>query len=183
MVAKIIYICPGCRICVGCKKGEQIEAQSLIEEAEQALIDTCVKLDKENRKLFTKLPFVKDPEVNLTNNRRIAEKILQTQIKLIEKNPGMRAEVDKAHQKLQSKGYVIPLTNLPEKLQKEVLSNQYYIPWRTVFKSGSLSTPCRLVYDASSRSPGGESLNEVLAKGENKLARLLHLLIKFRFGC
>ena len=181
--SEITYRCPGCRICSGCKKGELIEAQSLIEEAEQALIDTCVTLDKDQRKLFTKLPFIKDPEVKLTNNRRIAEKVLQTQIKLIEKNPGMKAEVDKAHQKLQSKGYVVPLTSLPEQVQKDVLTNQYYIPWRTVFKSGSLSTPCRLVYDASSRSPGGESLNEVLAKGENKLARLLHLLIRFRYGC
>ena len=39
-----------------------------------------------------------------------------------------------------------------------------------------------MVFDGSARTPGGLSLNEVLAKGENKLARLLHLLVRFRVG-
>jgi len=37
-----------------------------------------------------------------------------------------------------------------------------------------------MVFDASSRTPGGESLNSILAKGQNKLAKILHPLIKFR---
>ena len=56
----------------------------------------------------------------------------------------------------------------------------YIIPWRTVYKQGSISTPCRMVFDASARTPGGESLNAILAKGQNKLAKILHLLIRFR---
>ena len=30
------------------------------------------------------------------------------------------------------------------------------------------------------QNPGGESLNETLAKGQNKLARILHILLRFR---
>ena len=36
-----------------------------------------------------------------------------------------------------------------------------------------------MVFDASSRTPSGESLNCILAKGQNKLAKIVHLLIQF----
>ncbi len=58
----------------------------------------------------------------------------------------------------------------------------YYIPWRIVHNEGSLSTPCRMVFDASSKTPGGESLNGCLAKGQNRLCKLQHLLLRFRMG-
>jgi len=52
----------------------------------------------------------------------------------------------------------------------------YVIPWRTVYNTGSLSTPCRMVYDASARTSCGHSLNSTLAKGQN---RLVDLFIRF----
>ena len=55
----------------------------------------------------------------------------------------------------------------------------YVIPWRTVYNTGSLSTPCRMVYDASARTSCGHSLNSTLAKGQNRLARLVDLFIRF----
>jgi hypothetical protein len=58
----------------------------------------------------------------------------------------------------------------------------YYIPWRIVHNEGSLSTPCRMVFDASSKTPGGESLNGCLAKGQNRLCKLQHLMLRFRMG-
>ena len=45
-----------------------------------------------------------------------------------------------------------------------------------------MSTPCWIVFDASSKTPGGDSLNGILAKGQNKLIKLQHLLINFRNG-
>jgi hypothetical protein len=56
----------------------------------------------------------------------------------------------------------------------------YCIPWRIVHNEGSLSTPCRMVFDASSKTPGGESLNGCIAKGQNRLCKLQHLLLRFR---
>ena len=55
----------------------------------------------------------------------------------------------------------------------------YFILRRNVFKDGSLSTPCRMVFNASSRTPSGESLNCILAKGQNKLAKIVHLQFQF----
>jgi hypothetical protein len=39
-----------------------------------------------------------------------------------------------------------------------------------------------MVFDASSKTPGGESLNGCLAKGQNRLCKLQHLLLRFRMG-
>ena len=179
----IEYRCIVCRNCHACKNSDQMEEMSLQEEKEQAQIESCVRLDAANKTLISKLPFIKDPEEKLKPNRRIAEKILQTQIRIINKTPGMRESVVKAHNKLRDKNHVVKLADLPPDVQKNVQQgSHYFIPWRTVINLGSLSTPRRVVFDASSRTPGGESLNDILARGMNKLGKLLHLLVKFRFG-
>ena len=51
----------------------------------------------------------------------------------------------------------------------------HFYPWNCVFKSESITTPCRMVVD--SRTSG---LNDHLAKGLNTLNNLQQLLIKFR---
>ena len=43
-----------------------------------------------------------------------------------------------------------------------------------------MSTPVRMVFDGSPKTPNGESLNNTLAKGQNKLSSLFNLLLKFR---
>jgi hypothetical protein len=88
---------------------------------------------------------------------------------MFEKKPGMQEDAVKSHQKLLDRGHV-----------EKVPGDGYFIPWRTVYNEGSVSTPCRIVFDASSKTPGGESLNGVLAKGQNRLIKLQHLLLKFR---
>ena len=176
------YRCVTCRSCGKCRRGEELEEQSLVEESEQALIESCVTYNVEEKLVYSKLPFIVDPNKNLTNNYKTALAILRSQLRTIEKRPGMKEEVIAAHDKLQSRGFVKPISELPPEVQLEVSKGGYFIPWRTVFKESSLSTPVRPVFDASSRTPGGLSLNDCLAKGSNTLAKLLHLLIKFRVG-
>ncbi|XP_066926258.1 uncharacterized protein [Clytia hemisphaerica] len=54
-----------------------------------------------------------------------------------------------------------------------------YIPWRAVWKPNSLSTPCRVVFDASQPTNSGYSLNDILAKGTNNMNSLIELLIRW----
>ena len=51
-----------------------------------------------------------------------------------------------------------------------------------MYNEGSVSTPCCIVFNASSKTTGGDSLNGTLAKGQNRLVKLQHLLIKFCHG-
>ena len=47
---------------------------------------------------------------------------------------------------------------------------------------GSLSTPVRCTFDASSKTPGGTSLNQILAKGDADLASLLEMMLSWVIG-
>ena len=56
---------------------------------------------------------------------------------------------------------------------------QNYIPWRAVWKENSLSTPCRVVFDASSNTGSGFSLNDILVKGRNNMNKLVEIFIRW----
>ena len=52
----ITYRCPDCSKCVVCKRSCKRTAVSLQESAEQAIIESSVKLDLENRRVLVTLP-------------------------------------------------------------------------------------------------------------------------------
>ena len=177
------YRCVKCRNCADCRRGELLERVSLKEEVEQSLIESCLSLNTETATLKSYLPFLVDPADALAPTIRIAEKVLESQIRLAAKNPDTVPGIIKSHNKLRDKGYVIPYDELSaeEKIKMDATPEPgYFIPWRTVYKAGSISTPVRLVFDASQSSPSGASLNSILAKGQNTLARVLHILVRFR---
>ena len=53
------------------------------------------------------------------------------------------------------------------------------MPWRIVWKANSVSTLCRLVFDASQISNTGFSLNDILAKVKNNMNKLVEIAIKW----
>ena len=181
--SELSYRCISCRNCSRCRDGDHQEAMSLADEADQALIEGSVYFDPKKKRLMAALPFVLDPEEHLQPNRFIAEKIFARQMQMIEKNPEMREDVLKSHEKLESKGFVIAETEIPEDTRQylELIGGAgYYIPWQVVFKPSSLSTPVRIVMNASSATPGGKSLNTILAKGDNSLSKIYDVLLDFR---
>ena len=56
---------------------------------------------------------------------------------------------------------------------------KYFIPWRVVFNPNSVSTPCRLVLDASASPRGQVSLNSLLCKGRNNLNSLVMIVLRW----
>ena len=179
------YRCVECRNCQQCKRGDILEEISFKEEAEQAMIEASVELDVAKKELRALLPFIEDPSTSLTPNKYIAEKVLKTQLALFSKRPDMREDTVRSHDKLVLRGHVKKEAELlPEEraVVDKLPGPGYFIPWRIVHNEGSLSTPCRMVFDASSKTPGGNSLNGVLAKGQNRLIKLQSLLAKFRQG-
>ena len=83
--------------------------------------------------------------------------------------------------KLQQLGYVGYVRDLPVETQN-YLSNhkiQDFIPRRAVWKQSSISTPCRIVFDASQSTSTGFSLNDLLTKGRNNLNRLQDVLFRW----
>ena len=68
------YRCIRCRSCSDCRKAELLEKVSLVEEREQALIESSVYFDVNKGKLVACLPFVSDPKLQLFPNERIARR-------------------------------------------------------------------------------------------------------------
>ena len=59
----------------------------------------------------------------------------------------------------------------------------YHIPWQVVRKATSVFYPLsRIVMNAASKTPGGSSLNDLLAKGHNSVTSLFASLVCFRLG-
>ena len=51
--------------------------------------------------------------------------------------------------------------------------------WRPVWNLNSMSTLCRIVFDASQKDAGGSCLNDILPKGINSMNKLINLLIQW----
>ena len=147
------YRCPRCRKCPDCQNAVDTEKVSLREEAEDQAIKDSVKINWKDKKITCKLPLRGKEEDFLTGNRDIALKVLNQQCLKYHKDEETKNIVVKAFTKLFENGYASRFSELPQ-ATKDKISNkliQNYIPWRVVFKN-SLSTPCRPVMDASSKT-------------------------------
>ena len=86
--------------------------------------------------------------------------------------------------KLLDNGHIVFLDEVPTELRDKIREARpsYYIPWDIAFHETSVSTPARPVFDASSRTPGGESSNNLLPKGVLDIVRLLDMVLGWRMG-
>ena len=177
----INYRCVTCRSCKTCKNHDQTEALSIREEVEQDIINKSVVVDITNRSTEATLPFMSDPSIKLAPNKNKALKVFNQQMKKLSKNQKDKDDVIQSENKLQSLGHVDYIKNLSEEMQIKLKNSpvQNFIPWRTVWKDNSLSTPCRLVFDASQIADSGFSLNNLLAKGKNNMNKLQEIIIRW----
>ena len=92
-------------------------------------------------------------------------------------------KISKGFQKLIDKGHIVVYDDLSEE-DKQLVDSEpgYVIPWDVGFKMESLSTPARPVFDASSKTPGGASLNDNLAKGKTDLVNLFAMVLGWMIG-
>ena len=178
--SEILYRCVDCRNCKACKSHGATENISIKEEVEQNLINNSIKIHKDASEITRKLPFIHDPQVKLAPNKEKAMEVYQQQLRKLNKveNAKDKEDVINSEKKLQNLGFVDYVRNLPIHIQQKLQTQiRHFIPWRAVWKPGSISTPCRVVFDASSPTPTGFSLNDIIAKGRNNLNSLQEIAI------
>ena len=186
------YRCPACRDCSRCRNSDVTDKVSLREEVEQKAIEDSVFFDRENNKVIVSLPKRGKEELFLTSNRDIAMKVYRSMCSKAAKSQECKDQINVAFDKLFKNGHAMFLNDmqadrLDKFLQKPV---QHYLPWRLVWKSDSVTTPLRPVFDASTNtrksqdgSGGGRSLNDLLCKGKVDNLNLLRMMIRFAIGC
>ena len=179
---EVTYRCPICKECLRCKNGPRMESLSFQEEAEEALISRCVTVDLDKGISSARLPFVVEPDnrIAVTEQQQMALKVFQSQVRNLSTKDKERAAVIESERKLQELGFVDWLHNLsPEEQALIIELIQYLIPWRAVHNENSVSTPTRVVFDASQCPRNGSSLNSLLAKGANSLNKLIEIMIRW----
>ncbi|XP_066933763.1 uncharacterized protein [Clytia hemisphaerica] len=180
--SEITYRCVSCRNCKDCKNSEHQREISIKEEVEQSIIDASLDINLDTQTIIAKLPFIDRPS-KLAPNKDIASRIYYQQLKKLDRpeNNKDKADILESEAKLQKLGYVEYVENLAPEQQSTLreTTNQNFIPWRAVWKESSVSTPCRVVFDASHPTSSGVSLNDILAKGQNNYNKLQNLLIRW----
>ena len=176
------YRCVKCRSCSTCKDHCTEEVISIKEEVEQDLINRSVTVNANKCSTTATLPLLRDPQNALQPNREVALRVYNQQIKRLARNEQDKDDIIASEDKLHKLGYVDYLKNLPAHQQKMLSSSiiKNFIPWRAVWKGSSLSTPCRIVFDASMLTRSGLSLNDILAKGRNNMNKLLEIFLRWR---
>ena len=178
---EVTYRCVDCRGCSNCKTSGRIESISLNEEKEQALIEKSVTVHPDEGYTEAKLPFTADPAVRLKSNEEMAKKGYWSQVRRLSKSESEKQSVIESEGKLQVLEFVDWFDNLEEDEKELILSSnpKHFLNWTIAYNANSLSTPYRLVFDASRPVPGGCSLNEILPKGVNNMNKLIVILLRW----
>ena len=155
---------------------------SIKEEIEQEHIDHSGTVDVHKGMTIARLPFLHNPVLKLCPNKSKALKVLHQQVKKMNQNIKDIESVVQSEGKLQKLGHIEYFKNLPEDVKTRVngVEIQNYMPWRAVWKDNSISTPCRVVFDASQTIDSGFSLNDLLPKGRNNMNKLVEIFIRWR---
>ena len=177
------YKCPKCRGCKSCLKGSGQELLNMKEEYQQQIIEDSVRIDDDLGQAVGRLAFVSDPSENIINNENIAVRRLKNVCKKYANNSAVKEMISKGFKKLVDRGHILMYEDLsvPEQEMFEE-ETSYFIPWDVSFKEDSFSTPARPVFDASSKTAAGGSLNDNLAKGKTNLVDLFGMVMGWKIG-
>ena len=181
--SELQFRCINCRGCQRCKElSTTDEVMSVKEEVEQDVINKSIHIDVTNQTSNAFLPLLHDASTYLAPNRKIALQVYNQQLRRLSKHPDDKADVLKSEHKLQKLGYVEYVKNLHPDVQQSLLNNDIsnFIPWRAVWKENSISTPCRVVFDASMKTESGYALNDIIAKGRNNMNKLVEIFLRWR---
>ena len=183
------YRCVRCRECWACKNADETEKLSLREEQENQLVRESVHLNFKNKSIDCTLPCRGEEADFLTTNKDLALKVLDSVCNRYHKDESVKTAILTAFGKLFDKGFAKLLDDLSSEQKQTFISKdpQYFIPWRCVF-TDSVTTPCRPVLDASSRTrkrpdgSGGRCLNDLVVKGSVNCLDLLRLVLRWQIG-
>ncbi|XP_055716675.1 uncharacterized protein LOC129810293 [Phlebotomus papatasi] len=142
-------------------------------EAEEQFKNTTVRT--ESGRYMVQLPFKENLSL-LENNRSSAVQQYYSLEKKMKSDQNLKDQYNNIIKEYLDLGIVeiVPYEELSEKC--------YYFPHHCVVKSQAVSTKVRIVFNASSRSRSGLSLNDVLKVGPVVQPELVSVLWRFRVG-
>ncbi|XP_055614809.1 uncharacterized protein LOC129761124 [Toxorhynchites rutilus septentrionalis] len=136
----------------------------------------------ENGRYIIKLPKHTNWDRMLGNSRAMALDRYRKLEKRLERNQNMKEQYHSFMKEYLFMQHMRKISDL--ELQSEVQEpyrrKVFYLPHHAVIKQASTTTKVRVVFDASTRTDSGYSLNDALLKGPVIQDDLLNLLLRFR---
>ncbi|XP_025405027.1 uncharacterized protein LOC112679449 [Sipha flava] len=122
-------------------------------------------------RFVVKLPFLQDPSV-LGDSRFMAQQRFYNLERKLSKNPTLAADYKTFMNEYLELGHM--------ELAHKTDGPTYYLPHHSVFKSNSLTTKMRVVFDGSAATKSGHSLNDILLCGPTVQPELISIILRFR---
>ena len=129
---------------------------------------------QKNGRFTVSLPF-KNNKVSLGNSREVAEKRFYNLKRKLNNQVEIKSEYVKFLKEYEELGH---MQLVPE--QELNKADCCYLPHHPVIKNAAVTTKLRVVFDASSKSANGQSLNDNLLAGPNLQQELVCILTRFR---
>ncbi|XP_011858580.1 PREDICTED: uncharacterized protein LOC105556118, partial [Vollenhovia emeryi] len=140
-------------------------------ECEKHFVEN-IRRDQDGRFVVT-IPFKGDPG-ELGESKTIACKRLISLERRLERNPDLKGSYTKFLSEYERLGH---MSKVFEEAEPEI---SYYLPHHCVIKSDSSTSGLRVVFDASSATDNGISLNKLQMVGPTVQEDLFSILIRFR---
>ncbi|XP_011702045.1 PREDICTED: uncharacterized protein LOC105458437 [Wasmannia auropunctata] len=141
-------------------------------QCEKFFFDTVAR--KDDGRLIVRLPV--RSHIKLGDSMPQAIKRLSSLERRFERDPELKKAYIEFMEEYLQQGYMSLIENKNTVLTQE----NYIIPHLPVLRPESMTTKLRVVFDASSRTTNGLSLNDKLMTGPNLQADLQEILIRFR---
>ena len=148
---------------------------------EQYVINKSITVDTDRRITTELIPLMFNLLHKLAPNKDKALRVYNQQVKKLNEDQHVKEDVMQSEATLQRLRHVDFVRILTPEQQEMLAKNpvQNFIPWRAVWKSNSISTPCRLIFDVSQPTASGTSLNDMSAKGKKNINELVEIVIRW----
>uniref|UniRef100_A0A1I8MME9 Peptidase A2 domain-containing protein n=1 Tax=Musca domestica TaxID=7370 RepID=A0A1I8MME9_MUSDO len=152
------------------------EIEEIKDEETIAEDDYCLKLYEETTRVdqagrfVLRLPFAEDRRLGESYKRSMA-RFLSLE-KRLEGCPKLKAEYRKTIDELITTKHMVKV--------EERKQGKYYMPHQAVIRETSLTTKVRVVFDASSKTSNGKSLNDIMHTGPKLQKDIFDIITKWR---
>jgi hypothetical protein len=127
---------------------------------------------QEDGRLVVRLP-LKEDSTQLGKSRRLAESRLLSIERRLEQDAQLKTQYQQFMTEYEELGHMTPVT------AHEGNQPHYYLPHHPVIRNSSTTTKMRVVFDGSSKSSSGLSLNDLLYVGPTVQPDLYSIVLRF----
>ncbi|XP_070167976.1 uncharacterized protein [Polyergus mexicanus] len=156
---------------------EKLARQSILTPQEQQCEEhfCSTHYRESDGRYIVRLPFKMSPPIDIGNSRFRAEKMVNLLVRKFRDKPELAKEYSDFISEYQRLGHMLPLP-----MPQDDIEQTFYLPHYGVIRESSSTTRLRVVFNASSVTSNGTSLNDHLHAGPKLQTDLMSVILQWR---